>query len=198
MRQEDCLGSETRGRASLRTSVSTDVCREDYLPKPDSIAGLAQFCSRTVVRAFVYTRLSVRRRDISKSQNTLASNSPAGNSHNRRSIGSSTVVVTDYPATGRDTGCSSLNSSNDSLGICSCSPFLEAATAVPPAAPPRPPLPTPPPPPPIPPMSAPNPPPPKTFPAVVVPSPWPHRVPARACPRSARCVGEPATCTRIV
>src|SRR5258707_5912788 len=76
MCQEDCLGSETRGRASLRTSVSTDVCREDYLPKPDSIAGLAQFCLRTVVRAFVYARLSVRRRDTSKSQNTLASNSP--------------------------------------------------------------------------------------------------------------------------
>src|SRR5258708_14144141 len=76
MRQEDCLGSETRGRASLRTSVSTDVCREDYLPKPDSIAGLAQFCSRTVVRAFVYARLSVRRRDTSKSQTTLARYSP--------------------------------------------------------------------------------------------------------------------------
>src|SRR6516164_7760137 len=78
-----------------------------------------------------------------------------------------------YCAIGRDTGCSSRNSSKDSLGICNCSPFLEAATAVPPAAPASAPMAAPVPPPAMPPMSAPSPVPPSTLPAVFLPSPLP-------------------------
>src|SRR6516162_10475194 len=78
-----------------------------------------------------------------------------------------------YCAIGRDTGCSSRNSSKDSLGICNCSPFLEAASAVPPAAPATAPMAAPLPPPGIPPMGAPNPLPPRTFPARLLSPPLP-------------------------
>ena len=78
-----------------------------------------------------------------------------------------------YRPTGSIAACPSRNSSKDSLGICNCSPFLEAASAVPPAAPARTPIAAPVPPPAIPPMSAPNPAPPSILPAVFLPSPLP-------------------------
>src|SRR5271165_395485 len=79
----------------------------------------------------------------------------------------------DYLATGNATGCCSRNSNNVSLGIDNCWPFLDAATAVPPAAPMPAPIAAPFPPPAIPPISAPNPAPPTTFFAVFEPSPFP-------------------------
>jgi hypothetical protein len=62
-----------------------------------------------------------------------------------------------YFGAGIGAGCPSRNSSKDSLGITSCSPFLEAATAVPPAAPASTPIAAPVPPPAIPKMARPIP-----------------------------------------
>src|SRR5579862_261121 len=78
-----------------------------------------------------------------------------------------------YRGAGSGAGCCRRNSRSVSLGIDSCFPFLEAATAVPAPAPASAPIPAPFPPPAIPPMSAPRPAPPTTFFAVLPPSPWP-------------------------